>query len=164
MQSLLEESGISVREAHFERDAPGRSTPFGTMLLLLFLGGLCVLGGCHDVAMTWSAEAQSPDGRWVATARSQQWGGPGTAYDATTVYLKQIEASKSPTQVLVFSHQYATMNLKMEWVTPTHLDVRYGPSSRPGDRVTLDFQVAKISGVDISVEDDLSGERTNSSQ
>jgi hypothetical protein len=45
------------------------------------------------------------------------------------------------------------MNLKMEWVTPTHLDVTYGASTRPGDHVSLDFQVAKMSGIDISVRD-----------
>jgi hypothetical protein len=73
------------------------------------------------------------------------------AYDATTVYLKQVKGSQLPAQILAFSHQYGTMNLKMDWVTPRHLDVAYGPSSRPGDQVSLDFQVVKIGGVDISV-------------
>jgi hypothetical protein len=91
--------------------------------IALVIIGVCVLGsGCRDTATTWSGEASSPDGHWLATARSQQWGGPGTAYDATTVYLKWNKGSQPPTQVLVFSHQYATMNLKMEWVTPTHLE------------------------------------------
>jgi hypothetical protein len=122
-------------------------------VMLLAVLGLCVLGdGCQDVATTWSAEARSPDGNWLATARTQQWGGPGTAYDATTVYLEQVKTSQPPTQVLLFSHQYPTMNLKMEWVTPTHLDVTYGVSTRPGDQLSLDFQVAKISGIDISVQ------------
>jgi hypothetical protein len=83
--------------------------------IALVIIGVCVLGsGCRDTATTWSGEASSPDGHWLATARSQQWGGPGTAYDATTVYLKWNKGSQPPTQVLVFSHQYATMNLKME--------------------------------------------------
>lgn len=129
-----------------------RSVFFRTTLLTCL--GLCILGGgCHDVATTWSAEARSPDGRWLATAQSQQWGGPGTAYDATTVYLTDVKASRAPTQVLVFSHQYATMNLEMEWLSPTHLEVKYGASTRPGDHVSLDFQVVKISGIDISVQE-----------
>jgi hypothetical protein len=78
-------------------------------------------------------------------------GGPGTAYDATTAYLKWNKGSQPPTQVLVFSHQYATMNLKMEWVTPTHLEVTYGESGRPGNHVSLDLQVVKCAGIDISV-------------
>jgi hypothetical protein len=87
----------------------------------------------------------------LATARSQQWGGLGTAYDATTVYLKQANGSDAPTQILSFSHQYPTMNLTMRWVTTTHLEVIYGPSDRAGDHVSLDFQAIKDGGIDISV-------------
>jgi len=130
--------------------AGGTSAIRGAILVVLV--GVVVLGfGCQDVATTWSAEARSPDGHWLAIARSQQWGGPGTAYDATTVSLKSTKGLQPPTDVLAFSHQYATMNLKMEWVTPTHLEVTYGPSARPGDRVSLNFQVVKCAGIDISV-------------
>jgi hypothetical protein len=80
----------------------------------------------------------------------------------TTVYLKSIKGAQPPTQVLVFSHQYATMNLKMEWVTPTHLEVTYGPSERPADHVNLDFQVVECAGINISVRD-LSSETTDAS-
>lgn len=122
--------------------------------VILFLVGVCLLvAGCKTAVTTWSAEARSPDGQWLANARSQQWSGPGNDYDATTVYLKWIKGSQPPARVLVFSHQYATMNLRMEWITPTHLAVTYGPSVRPGDHVSLDFQVVKISGIDISVRD-----------
>lgn len=153
MQPVLVDSETGSRERRIGSDTPGRSTFFFKAMLITFLG-LCILGGgCQDAATTWSAEARSPDGHWLATARTQQWGGPGTAYDATTVYLQQVMGSQASTQVLVFSHQYATMNLKMEWVTPTHLDVTYGASTRPGDHVSLDFQVAKMSGIDISVRD-----------
>jgi hypothetical protein len=116
--------------------------------------GICVLvSGCQDVATTWSAEARSPDGLWLATARSQQWGGPGTAFDATTVYLKRIDGSQPSMQVLGFSHQYATMDLKLKWITPTHLEVTYGPSAKPQDHVDLEFQAVKCAGIDISVRD-----------
>jgi hypothetical protein len=132
--------------------------------LSLLILGLCVLGvGCQNVATTWSTEAPSPDGLWLATARSQQVGGAGTAYDGTSVYLKWTKGSQPPTHVLGFSHHYATMNLKMEWVTPTHLEVTYGPSARPGDHVSLDFQVVKCAGIDISVRD-LSSEKIDTSQ
>jgi hypothetical protein len=126
--------------------------PLLTFLVLCFLGA-----GCQDVATTWSADVPSPDGHWLATARSQQWGGPGTAYDATTVYLKQVNGSQDPTEVLLFSHQTATINLKMQWLSPTHLDVTYGPSGKLGDYVSLEFQVVRMSGINISVEKSLSG-------
>jgi hypothetical protein len=123
------------------------------VFLLLLLELSLLSAGCQDVAITWSAEAKSPDGQWLASARTQQWGGPGTAYDATTVYLKPIDDSQSATQVLVFSHQYPTMKLKMVWLNPKHLDVTYGPSDRPGDRVNLDFHAEQHSGIEISVQD-----------
>src|SRR5439155_6191632 len=96
------------------------------------------------------------------SAKPSPWGGPGTAYDATTVYLGLTKSGQHPIvdflfpdpfcqrQVLVFSQEYATINLTMKWVSPTHLDVAYGPSSRPGDQVSIVFQVVKCAGVDIS--------------
>jgi hypothetical protein len=126
--------------------------------ILLLVVGLCIWGsGCQDVATTWSAEVPSPDGQWVATARSQQWGGPGTAYDATTVFLKSSKGREPPTQVLAFSHQYATMYLKMDWMTSTHLDVTYAASTRANDHVSLDFQAVKCDGVEITVREIPSG-------
>jgi hypothetical protein len=47
----------------------------------------------------------------------------------------------------------------MEWLTPTHLNVTYGEHPRVGEHVSLDFQVVKCAGVDISVQD-LSGDTT----
>jgi hypothetical protein len=119
-----------------------------SLITIAVCGLLC---GCGPTT-TWSAEARSPNGYWLAVARSEQWSGPGNAYDATTVYLQWLKGSQPPTQVLGFSHQHATMNLKMECVTPTHLHVKYGESASPGDHVTLDFQVVKCAGMDISVE------------
>jgi hypothetical protein len=55
-------------------------------------------------------------------------------------------------EVLEFSHNNMTMNLRMEWVTPTHLHVTYGENARPGDHVNLNFQAVKCGGVDISVQ------------
>lgn len=118
---------------------------------LLIITGCLLTFGCRDVATIWSTQARSPDGQWVAIARTQQWGGPGTAYLATTVYLQRVGVSQAPIEILGFSHQYPRMNLKMEWLTPAHLQVTYGPSAKPGDRVDLDFQVVKIAGIDVSL-------------
>jgi hypothetical protein len=119
---------------------------------LAVLAACLLASGCRPET-TWSAEAKSPDGLWLATARSQQWSGPGNAYDATIVYLKRTSGTEPPTEILGFSQQYATMNLEMEWATPMHLDVSYGPSTRPGDQVSLDFQVARMGGIVITVHD-----------
>jgi hypothetical protein len=133
------------------------------MSLLILL--VCVsISGCRETpTTTWSAQARSPDGTWLAIARSEQGGAFGGAYNVTTVSLKRIDGPQPPAQVLLFSHEYPTMNLKMEWITPTHLNVAYGPSARPGDRADLNFQAIKCAGIDISVRD-LSSSTTNSSQ
>jgi hypothetical protein len=44
------------------------------------------------------------------------------------------------------------MNLKMNWVTPKHLNVLYGESGKPGDEVSVDFQAVKCGGIEISAE------------
>jgi hypothetical protein len=106
--------------------------------------------GCRDEGTTiWSKEMRSPDGRWLATAATRQWSGPGNAYVATTVYLKQKDSQQPPVEVLGFSNDSAypsgVTNVTMDWVTPKHLNVTYG------SHATLDFQAVKCSGIDISV-------------
>lgn len=145
------------------RDGMVGSRAVRKTISLVVLGICCLGASCGNVATTWSAEARSPDGLWLATARSEQVGGGGAAYNGTSVFLKRINSSQPPTQVLGFSHAYATMNLKMEWITPTHLEVSYGPSARAGDHVNLGFQVVKYGGIDISVRD-LSSEKTDASR
>lgn len=152
MQSLLTSSETRNPETSVATNACSRAALVSVRLLVVLMLGI-LANGCEDAATTWSAEVRSPDGQWLAIAQTKQWSGPGTAYDATVVSLRHVNASSDPTEVLLFSHQYPRMSLKMEWLTPTHLDVAYGASGRPGDHVSLDFQVAKMSGVDISARD-----------
>lgn len=120
-----------------------------TAMLLLTIACAVSLSGCQDEGETiWSSEIRSPDGRWLATANTKQWGGPGTAYVATIVYLKLIDSPQPPTQVLLFSNESAypigSTGVHMEWLTPKHLNVTYG------SHATLDFQAIKCAGIDIS--------------
>jgi hypothetical protein len=70
------------------------------------------------------------------------------------VFLKQ--GAQTPVEILEFSHQYATMYLTMEWQTPTHLQVTYGPG-RAGDTVTVDFQAVWLADVAISLRNASAG-------
>lgn len=120
----------------------------------LIIVAFCILGiGCQGAgpATTWLAKTRSPDGHWLAMARNQQWIGPGTTSDGMTVYLKWM-GPQPPTEVLVFSHPYEKMRLKMEWITPTHLNVTYAPL-KPGDQVNVYYQVVKCAGVQISIQE-----------
>jgi hypothetical protein len=111
-----------------------------------------ILLGCNDGRTTWSEEVRSPDGRWLATAKSQEWGGPGTAYDGTSVYLQWAKRPQTAVKVLSFSHNYLTMDLRLVWVNPNHLHVTYGPNPKAGDHVSVVFQAVKYGDVEISLE------------
>jgi hypothetical protein len=89
-------------------------------------------------------------------ARTDQYSGPGNAGLYTTVFLKHTKGPKDPIEVLLFTQDAKSIDLKMNWLTPSHLEVTYRQPAR------LDFQAVKCAGVDISVRD-LSGETTNTS-
>lgn len=131
--------------------------------ILLIVICVCALAsGCRDYTIVWSAESRSPDGYWLATANEKRGGGFGNAFDDMSVYLKRANVSESPIEVLEFSvaslaSQSGTLNLTMKWETPSHLDVTYN-----GHAATLDFQVVKCAGIDISTRD-VSGEMPNTS-
>jgi hypothetical protein len=127
--------------------------------ILLMVIALCVLQvGCRAVQTIWSAKARSPDGYWLATTKTEQHGGFGTAGIVTSVYLERTNGSYPPVEVLEFFHDprdpSGTIDLAMKWATPSHLDVTYN------GRASLDLQVVKCAGVEISLGV-LSGERTN---
>ena len=118
---------------------------------LLACAACFIATACRDAATTWSTEAISPDGLWIATAHTDQWGGPGTAYDATTVDLRPAHSSQAPTRIALFSHEHAKIKLELRWTGPTRLEVAYGPSEKPKDHVSLDFYVARLNGINVSV-------------
>jgi hypothetical protein len=129
---------------------------------------VCLLGfGCSNSTTIWKAEVRSPDGSWIASARTVSGGGFGTGYLDTIVYLQQVNSSGTPfgtpLEVLGFNcdnnpvskpdsldnlaNAGGTIDLTMKWVSRSHLEVTY---DRHPD---LFFQVVKAKGVDISVRD-----------
>jgi hypothetical protein len=119
-------------------------------ILLLILGVCISLSSCDGPKVNWSAESRSPDGKLIATARTIQTSGIGTGNPGTFVYLNWTTGSQSPTIILAFHDgpdEPGGMNVGMNWVTPTHLELTYK------GRRALDFQAVKCDGVDISVRD-----------
>jgi hypothetical protein len=153
-----------IRTAHNGvQGGTGSCSAIRTATALIVIG-VCVLGSsCQRVGVVtiWTAEARSPDGLWLASARTEQHGGPGSAGILTSVYLKRTNVSQPPMEVLGFScsgpaprpyrmdnaNAGGTINLTMKWVTSSHLDVTY--DGHPD----LYFQVAKIAGIEISARD-----------
>ena len=146
-----------------ERDTPGCCAIQKTISIMVF--GICLLEAGCAARTVWKAEVRSPDGIWIATARTVQSGGFGTAWITTSVSLKRVGSSDPPMEVLGFSCQgpvprpYVldnvanagrTMNLRLKWVSATHLEVTY--SGKPD----IYLQVVKYQGVEITLRD-LSG-------
>jgi hypothetical protein len=140
----------------------------------LMMFAVCFFGfGCRpslDDLTIWKAEARSPDGHWVAVARTIQNGGFGTGALDTRVYLSQSNSSEPPREVLVFDcsgpvprpyvldnvANASVIDLAMRWTAPTHLDVAYN-----GRKATLSYQVHNWNGVDVSARDALSETTSN---
>jgi hypothetical protein len=137
--------------------------------ILLGIVAVCVLAsGCKDAPTVWKAEVRSPDGLWIASVRTIQNGGFGSASIDTVVYLKQSRGSQPPMEVLAFdclgpvprpyvmdnANAGGTIDLTMKWITSSHLHVTY--DKHPD----LYFQAVKYDGISISVQD-LSSEPIN---
>jgi hypothetical protein len=136
-----------------------RKTCFKSISLIVV--GICVLiSGCK-ASPTWSAESRSPDGKMIATAETFEQSGFGTGWVQTTVYLNWTTGSQPKTLILAFSEGPAEpggMNVGMKWLTPTHLELTY-KGQRP-----LDLKAIKCDGVDIAVQDLLTGGDRNDSK
>ena len=114
----------------------------------LIIVGVCVLlSACRDnPTIISSAEVRSHDGRWIASTRTDQYSGPGNAGLYTTVELRRTSGQQSPTEILLFDQQETgEITLKVNWLTPTHLEIAY--TKHP----VIDFQVVKCAGIEISV-------------
>lgn len=112
-----------------------------------------------DDLTVWKTQLTSPDDQWIASARTIQNGGFGSANIETVVSLGRTGDSRTPQDIVDFDcngpvpHPYTldnianrggTIGLTMRWATPTHLVITY--QSNP----TIDFQVVKLQGIEIA--------------
>jgi hypothetical protein len=167
MPFLRSDLGCESRLVHFaglngaqiegmnKASADGLSSMRKTTLFLVlgacFLSSGCLRGGSET---TWSAESRSPDGKMVASAFTIEQSGFGTGGGGTDVYLNSTTGAQHKLLILAFSDGSSGpggMNVGMNWLTPTHLELTY-KGQRP-----FDFQAVKCYGIDISVRD-LEGE------
>jgi hypothetical protein len=129
------------------RAARDRAKP--RLSLCLAVLACVILSSCgSNVSTIWSTQSESPDGRWIATAMTEEHGGPGNALLQTVVLLKHTKGPKEPIQVLLLTHNdVKSVNLSLLWVAPSRLEVTY---RQP---VIVDFQAVKCGGVEISLKD-----------
>ena len=121
---------------------------------------ICVLAAwCGEAPTIWSATSTSPDGRWIAIAHTVQYSGPGNAGVETIVEIKETRRRfifRTSERVLGFMNDGATIGLKMNWISPSHLEVEFtdDPKARaPSYEPLLYYHVVRTSGVEISVRD-----------
>jgi len=140
----------------------GRAALREALRTLLFLC-LCALpvAFLHPSA-PHSARVQSPDGLWMAVARTGSAGWLDKKSLETTVYLERREGQTNPVDSL-WQHQpwrpvtiarlthpaplpAGVEPVQMRWLTPTHLEVAYLGHAR------LDYHLPNCSGIHILVE------------
>jgi hypothetical protein len=124
------------------------------------LGALAMLLGCSDPTV-WKRDVLAPGGAWVATERTRQWGGFGSAWVETTVSVKRLDGTVNdgkPFDVLsypgggtiskayVLSDQNADTDLQLTWSTPTHLQIYHRSNVDP------DLEVVRFANIDITFQ------------
>jgi hypothetical protein len=123
------------------------------------LASLALLAGCYHNPTVWKQDVRSPDGAWIATARTDQSGGFGSAWIETTVSIRKVNRTVNhgkPFDVFsypgggsipksyVLSNENADPDLQIAWLTPSHLQItRLSP-------VKPDLEVVRFAAIDIS--------------
>jgi hypothetical protein len=94
------------------------------------LAALAILLACQSDSTVWKRDVLAPGGAWLATARTRQEGGFGSAWVETTVSLKKLDGTVNggkPFDVLsypgggtiskayVLSDQNADTDLQLTW-------------------------------------------------
>ena len=111
---------------------------------------LVVMFGCRGSETTWSAEARSPGGKFLASASTIEQSGFGTGAITTTVYLRPLAWSGESIEILEFHDGPPGpdgMKVGLHWNGPGHLELTYR------GRREMDFQASRCYGLDISVRD-----------
>ena len=145
------------------RETNRRICGLGPFIAATALAGAMVLPGCNSNSnpTVWRKDIRSPDGAWVATARTDQWGGFGSAWVETTVSIRKVDRTVhhgKPFDVLsypgggsipktyVLSDENADQDLNVVWLTPKHLGITHR------SRVDPDLAVVRFSDIDISFQ------------
>jgi hypothetical protein len=97
----------------------------------------------------WSTTASSPDGQWIAKARTQGWSGPGIGTVESSVYLERTRGSRrtrEPQEVISYPEGQGNARPQIKWLSATELVVGIPAQAH------LDLQVVKFADIQIKLE------------
>lgn len=118
---------------------------------LLLCAVAVALSGCGtNPVTTWSAQFPSPDGKWVAVARTYQYSGPGNDYVDTCLYLRSDYEDKK--EVMVLNYVGIGNEMSVKWTAPSRLEVALSK------HVEIDFEAIIFSTVTITVRNPAVGD------
>jgi hypothetical protein len=124
---------------------------FRTLALFVVAIVWLATSSCSNSEQTWLAQVRSPDGKFVATARTLQPGGWGTSSPPeTSVDLNWTTGSQKPAEILQFVgdvDQPDNMKVGMVWLSPTQLEITYKPKR------IIQFQAVRCFNVDITARE-----------
>ncbi len=124
-------------------------------LFFTAVGAFVLASGCKESQTIWSAEAKSPDGKMIVTARAFANGGFGISGAATTfIDLNWTTGSQKPAQILSLENESDSLDdakVGINWLGPSHLELTYTKG-----RQHISFQAVKYADIEISLRD-LSG-------
>jgi hypothetical protein len=135
---------------------------FDTRLLFMLLCACFGVCACKSTQIVWSAEAASPDGKFVANARTSANSGFGIdGIPATFVYLNWATGSQKPMEIMEFANESDPSNVGkvvIKWLSPRHLEITYDKAGQE-----IEFQAVRLADVCISVRDSSNSSTAESS-
>jgi hypothetical protein len=125
------------------------------ILFLAALATIAVACGCllccaPNPVTVWSTTETSPDGQWIAGARTQGWSGPGIGTVESSVYLERTRGSRQtrePQDVISYPEGQGTVQPQIEWMSATELVVAIPAEAQ----AHLDLQVVKYADIQIKL-------------
>jgi hypothetical protein len=115
---------------------------FGLVVLALMS---VTLLGCGPKTV-WSTQVVSPDGRWIAGARTEVWSGPGVGTVESTIYLARSDKPRDFTDVISYPENPANPHPQITWESDDELVVRVP------NPTTVDLQMIKLANIRIRLE------------
>jgi hypothetical protein len=112
--------------------------------IVLIALGVSLLG-CGPKTV-WSTTAVSPDGKWVASGRTQMWSGPGIGTVESSVQLARSDKPNDRTEIISYPEGASVARPQIEWTSAQELIVRVP------NPAALDFQAVKFAHIRITVD------------